>query len=117
MSGERFETWDNGEQLLVNTALTQTVKGAVQCFQYILDTIFRSLHGRKTTRVLTGKRFGASAEERDKQIFVDQRAQRDGTGARDFRQKLGRPSDRCQLLLPLKVEWKQTLTNWLIESA
>lgn len=43
--GERFETRDHIEKLLVNAALTQAMEGSVERFQQFVDVLFRTLHG------------------------------------------------------------------------
>jgi len=59
------------------------VKRPVQGLQQFVDVFVGALHRRQATGVLAGERFGARSEERDEQVFADQRPQGCGAAPED----------------------------------
>src|ERR1017187_2085010 len=59
---QRLEAGNHVEQFLVDAALAQTVKGAVERLQQVIDVFVGALHRRQTARILARERFGTRPE-------------------------------------------------------
>ncbi len=71
--GQGLKAGNDVEQLLVNSALAQLVEVPIEIFKQFVDVFFGTLHRCQAAGVFTGQRLGACPEERDEEIFVDER--------------------------------------------
>ena len=62
--GQRLESRDHVEKLLVDAALAHPLECAAQVPQKLVDILLRPLHRREAARVLARKGFGAGSENR-----------------------------------------------------
>ena len=115
LPAQRLEARDDVEQFFVDAALAQLMEGGLQILKQLVDVPVRALHRRQPARVLAREGFGARPEERDEQVFADERTQRRVAAAQHFRRDLGRPADFGESLLPLRIERQQPLTDRLVE--
>ncbi len=114
---QRLKTGDNIEEFLVNAALTQLVKRAVERFQQVVNVFIGALHGSQTAGIFSGQRFGAAAKKRDEKVAADERLQRRGVAANDFGQVLAWPRARGEFAAPIFVKWQQALADRFINRA
>src|SRR5579863_8897427 len=106
---------DHVEKFFIDATLTQLVEIAMECVQQVVDVLVGSLHCRKTAGILASQRFGAGPEEREEEIFPDQRLQCRGAGTHDLRQIDRGPADPGQISLPLRIERQHALADRFVE--
>jgi hypothetical protein len=114
---QRLETGDHVEQFLVNAALTQAVECAVEIFQQFINVLVGAFHCGEAARVFARERFDACQKERDEKIFADESAQSHGVAAHGFGQRLRRPGNFDQTLLPCRIKRQQPLADRFVERA
>src|ERR1700734_1992656 len=108
---QRLEAGDHVKELLVDATLTQTVECAMESLQQVVDVSIGTFHRRQPARVLAGEGFGARPEERDEEIFADERPHCRGATAHDFRHVSRLPGELDQPASPGFVEWQQALID------
>jgi len=63
--GKLPETGNHIEQFFINAALAQTMEGAMELLQQVIDVLIGTFHRRQAAGILTRKRFRASPEQGD----------------------------------------------------
>ncbi len=87
----------------------------MEVVQQFIDVLVGAFNCCETACVLAGQGFGACPEEGDEEIFAYERAKGRGAAAHHLGQGSGRPADADQVLLPLRVERQQSLTDRLVK--
>ena len=113
--GQRFEAGNHIEQLLVDAALAQTVEGPVEILQQFVDVLLSPLHRREAAGVLARQGLRTGPEQRDEEVFADQRPQGRAAAADDLGQVSRGPGKPGQPAAPVVVQRQQALADGRID--